>query len=710
VRAGQLRGLSPDQFLVLVNCKRRHTSAIVNTETKIGRGTAAVDFNTIPLNAISRIEVLRDGAGAQYGSDAIAGVVNIVLDRSLGLEVNASYGQHNTDLDPINDSITDGETFTFDADYGIGLAADGFFKAGFAYRDRAGTNRAGFDTVPFFEQQTPDNLALAGQRNYAEGDPDVRELNLWWNSEFGSGPVRWFTFGTAGSRESEGGAAFFRYPDSDANVRAIYDQGYRPQTRGDDTDLSATLGARRTLVDWDTEASLTIGRNEFELGVDTSLNASLGPASPTSFDSGTFEIQQISLNVDGVRTLRVADRPASLAIGGEYRREDFSTERGDPASFAAGAFNGPPGAQAAPGLTPEDEADVDRDVFSVYADLGVDLTRSWFVNGAVRLEDYSDFGSAATGKLSARWAPNSMFALRGAVSNSFRAPNLAQTGFADTTLNFGANRVLVRTRTLPVTDPIARSLGATDLQEEQSFNLSAGFTAQWRAFAFTFDAFRIDVDDRITLSERLFGAALEAFVQAQPGGANVESVRFFTNAVDTRTQGFDAVVNWGGDLASGALDVSLTYNYSRTEIEALRATSDALSAVDPALVLVGVEEINTLENAAPKHKTILTAGWDNTRFRALARVSRFDGATRVFNFGGGFEPEQTYGAETQLDLEFGYRFTEAFSAVVGAVNVLDEYPDLSSADINYFGNLPYDILSPVGVNGRYIYTRAKYAF
>lgn len=708
VRAGQLRGLSPDQMLVLVNGKRRHTSAIVNTETKIGRGTAAVDFNTIPLNAVSRIEVLRDGAGAQYGSDAIAGVVNVVFDDTPGLDINVGYGWHRTDVEPIDDRITDGETLTLDAAYGWNLR-DGFVKVGVALRDRRGTNRAGFDQIPFFEAQTPDNLALAGQRNYAEGDPDVEEINLWFNGATTVGLGELYGFGTLGSRDSSGGAAFFRYPDSFSNVRAIYDQGFRPQTRGDDQDIALTGGLRREFGQWDWDTSISYGRNEFEFGVENSLNASLGPASPTSFDSGTFERSQISANLDAVRSIDWA-RPTTLAWGLEYRREDYETSQGDAASFAAGPFDAAIGAQAAPGLTPADEADVDRNVVSGYVDLGVDLTDRLYVNAAARLEDYSDFGSAATGKVSARFEAAPGFALRGAVSNSFRAPNLAQVGFSDTTLNFGPNRALIRTRTLPVSDSIAQALGAQELEEETSLNLSVGFTAEWHRLRVAVDAFRIDIDDRITLSERLFGAPLAGFIQGLPGGQDVESARFFTNAVDTETTGFDIVADYSREMGGGVFDFSVGFNYSETDVESIRATTPELAAIDPTLVLVGVEEINTLEDAAPKTKFIVTSRWEGERFSALLRGSRFGSATRVFNFGGGFEPEQEYGAEVQIDLELGYQISDRWRGVFGVVNLMDEYPDLSSADINFFGNLPYDILSPVGVNGRYVYARASFAY
>lgn len=709
VRAGQLRGMSPDQMLVLVNGRRRHTSAIVNTETKIGRGTAAVDFNALPLNAIDRVEVLRDGAGALYGSDAIAGVVNVVLDETPGFVTSLSYGAHDTYLEPIGRSLTDGRTTTAEAKYGWALA-DGFFKVGGDYRRRDATNRAGFDQVPFFVAQTPANLAQQGRRNYAEGDPNVDELGLWFNGEIGLRAVRLYTFGTLGRRSSDGGAAFYRYPDSSSNVRAIYPTGFRPESRADDRDLSATFGLRDDRGAWDLDASATYGGNRFQYGVEHSLNASLGPASPTSFDSGTYEGVQGSLNFDARRKLaksRLAGTPV-LAVGAEYRHERYFTRRGDPASYAAGPLDGDIGAQAAPGLTPQDEAHLGRDVRSVYADLGADLTKRVFGDVAVRAEDYSDFGSAVTGKIAARVALGGRLALRGAVSSSFRAPNIAQLGFADTSLNFGPNRTLVRTRTLRTDDPIAVALGAQPLRQEQSDNGSIGVTAAYERVRFSIDAFRVDVTNRITLSERLFGQPLVTFLQPLPGGLDTQSVRFFTNAVDTRTQGVDVSVDYSVALAKGTLNLGLAFNRAVTDVTRAAATTPALAAVDPSLVLVGVEELNTLQDAAPKTKLILTTALARDRWRLVVRGSRFGETVRVFNFGGGFEPRQQYGAEPQLDVDFSYDVSKSLTFAVGVVNLLDQYPDRSSSDINYFGNLPYDILSPVGVNGRFVHAQVTW--
>ena len=711
VRAGQLRGLSPDQTLVLVNGRRRHQSAVVNTETKIGRGTAAVDFNTIALGAVSRVEVLRDGAGALYGSDAIAGVVNVILDREpSGFEITTSYGLHRTDVEPIDQTLTDGETFTVALEAGAPIGDGGFIRSGLEYRDRRATNRAGFDTIPFFIAPTPANLSRRGLRNYAEGDPDTEAFNAWFNAETPLNGGIVYGYGTIGRSESEG-ATFYRYPDGTDTITSLYPDGFLPITLGTSDDLAVTGGVRAEIGGWNGDYSVTYGRNQFAYGVRNSLNASLGTSTPTTFRSGSYEYDQLSANADFRRGFDLAWGRTEVAAGLEYRHETYNTRAGEPASYAAGPQPLAIGAQGAPGLTPEDQRSVTRNVGGAYVEIGIRPVEPLLIEAAARFETYDDFGEALTGKLAASYRVSEAVSLRGAVSNSVRAPFLGQIAFADRTSNFGTGGTLATTRTLPVDDPIARALGAQDLDEEQAFNLSAGLAATpFAGFTVSLDVFRIAVDDRITLSDRFFGLALEAFVQAQPTGQGVQSVRFFTNAVDTETEGVDLVANWRTAFIGGDLRLDGAWSYATTDIVGTRATPAALLALDPTFRLVGVEEVNTLEEAAPRWKALVSAEWTRDRLRLLGRVNGYGSTVRVFNFGGGFEPRQEYGAETTLDLEAGYDVTDQIDWTIGVSNAFDEYPDRSSADIGYFGNLPYDILSPVGINGRYLYTRVTARF
>ena len=713
IRAAQLRGLSPNQILVLVNGKRRHTSALVNTDSKIGKGTTPVDFNAIPVSAIKRIEVLRDGAGAQYGSDAVAGVINVILnDAPEGGSYEASFGAHHTDVEPIDETVTDGQTSFASAQVGSRIGEGGFFRVGLELKNREGTNRAGFDQIPFFEEQTPDNLALAGKRNYYLGDGESKALNAWLNSALPVGDnAELYAFGTFHQSDTRG-ANYFRYPDGVANWKEVYPDGYRPISIGENQDLAGVAGLRGQWGAWDYDASLNYGRNSFTYRLENSLNASLGPGSPTRFKTGDYEFKQALANFDVSRGFDAGDNHHTFATGVELRREEYDTGAGDPASYAAGPFTDrPTGSQAGGGLTPQDVAHLSRDVSSAYASVSSAFGEKFTTDIAARYEHYDDFGGELTGKLAARYEFAPAFALRGSVSNNFRAPSLSQIGYEATSTGYDASGQLLQGRLLSVNNPIAQALGAKPLEPEKSVNVSLGFTSQiGEHFDLSLDVFRIDIDDRVALTERISGDALTEFVDDEFGVPGVQSVNFFINAADTRTEGAELVANWRQKLGSGDLLLSGTYSYAKTEIKRITATPGELTALDPDYVLFGIEESNTLTDAAPRTRALLSANWNSDKWNLLGRVSRHGSATRIFNFGGGFEPRQTYGAEWQLDAEVEYKITPKWSVALGGQNLTDEYPDRSIDDIAYFGNLPYDVLSPIGSNGAYYYSRIRYAF
>ena len=714
VRAAQLRGLSPDQVLVLINGKRRHTSALVNTGSKTGKGTTPVDFNAIPVSAIKRIEVLRDGAGAQYGSDAVAGVINVILnDAPEGGAWEASYGLHRTDVEPINQTLTDGQTTFFSGQVGDRIGSEGgFFRVGFEYKNREGTNRAGFDQIPFFEEQTPDNLALAGKLNHHLGDGDSKALNAWINSVVPlNESAEFYAFGTYHQSDTRG-ANYFRYPDGVANWKEVYPDGYRPISIGQNLDVAGVGGVRGQWGVWDFDASLNYGRNAFTYRLENSLNASLGPGSPTRFNTGSYEFQQTLANFDVSRGFDSGNNQHTFATGVEFRREEFDTGAGHAASYAAGPYTDrPTGSQAGGGLTPQDEAHLSRDVSSLYAGLSSKFGEKFTTDLTARYEYYNDFGGELTGKLAGRYEFAPAFALRGSVSNNFRAPSLSQIGFESTSTGYSASGQLLQGRTLSVNNPIAQALGAKPLEPEKSVNFSLGFTSQiGEHFDVSLDVFRIDIDDRVALTERISGDALSEFVEDQFGVRGVESANFFINAADTRTEGAELVSNWRQALAGGNLLLTGALSYAKTEIKRITPTPDALLAIDPDYVLFGVEESNTLTDAAPRTRAVFSGNWNNDTWNLLTRVTRHGSATRVFNFGGGFEPRQTYGAKWQLDAEVEYRITPKWTVALGGQNLTDEYTDRSIDDIAYFGNLPYDVLSPIGSNGAYYYSRVRYTF
>jgi iron complex outermembrane receptor protein len=713
VRSAQLRGLSPDEVLVLVNGKRFHTSALVNTDTKIGNGTTPVDFNAIPISAIKRVEVLRDGAGAQYGSDAIAGVVNIILkDQPSGGEVVVDYGAYHTSFHPTDRTITDGQGGSASANFGTALGTGGFFRAGIEVNHHAGTNRAGYDTVPdFVADPTPANLALQGKRNYSAGDPPNESYNGWLNSELPlSDSAKLYWFGTYTQRHTIGDN-YFRYPDSSANVASIYPDGYLPQSLGHNRDLQTAAGVRGRLGEWDYDGSLDWGSNGFDYDLRHSLNASLGTDSPTSFHVGDYHFSQGSANYDTSRQFDVGERSLTLALGGEYRHENFRTGAGDPASYEVGPIDAPAGAQAGGGLQPQDAANLSRNVQAAYAEGSSDITEHVFADAAGRYEHYSDFGSNWSGKLSARWEFVPGFAIRGAASNNLRAPSLSQIGFESTSTGYGADGKLVTGRILSVNNPLAQGLGATALKPEKSRNFSVGLTGQLgSAFDFSLDVYQISIDHRVTLSETIESDGLEDYILQHFNVPGVQSVAFFTNAVDTVTRGAELVGNYRVPLAGGNFVLTAAYSHNNTQIRSVEATPAALIAAGADNVLFGVEARNTLTDAAPRQRGSLTAKWDSSRWGLLTRVTRQGATTRVFDFGGGYVPTQTYLPRFQLDAEVEFRATSRLSFAVGGDNITNQYPSRSDSDMNYGENFPYDVISPIGSNGAYWYGRVRYTF
>ncbi|TRX53927.1 TonB-dependent receptor plug domain-containing protein [Thalassomonas sp. M1454] len=702
VRPAQLRGLSPDQTLVLVNGKRRHTTAILNTGGKTGRGSAPVDLNTIPMSAIKRIEVLRDGAAAQYGSDAIAGVINIVLkDNNEGGLFSATYGEHNTDFEPTDESITDGETVLVTGNMGFSTG-DGFVNVSAQYRTRNATNRAGFDQVPGWEMDpewswSGDSFdAAVGNKNYKVGDPEDKGYSLFvnWEQQL-TDDLNLYGFANTSNREATG-SNFYRYPyNTWNNVPEVYPNGYLPENVGETTDNSLVLGVTGG-NDWQWDLSANYGSSEFNLDVENSINASMGVDSPTNFHIGDFEYEQMLLNFDVVKLANLGNIPVTIALGAEYRNETYQTSSGSEASYAIGPFIAAAGSQGIQGLRPEDAVDVDRDAMAVYLDTEFEVTDALTLATAVRYEDYSDFGDTLNSKLSLRYAVTDNIALRGAASTGFRAPSLIQNSYQATSTDFGDNGELSTFAILPATDELAMSLGAESLNPEESENYSVGFSGNWDfGLNVTLDFYRIDIDDRITLSEGVFADENGTPIAELPGAGDhpgIQGAQFFGNNVDTRTEGFDLVVqyNWNN------FDFSVAYNANDTEI-----TNDGTT---------NVEEINTLETAAPDNKLIFSTNWQSGNWAAMLRATQYGETKRVFDFGGGYEPEQTYGSNMTVDFDLQYAFNNGITFAVGANNLLDEYPDESIDDIAYFGNLPYDVIPPVGMNGRYIYSRLSYKF
>lgn len=685
VRPAQLRGMSPDQVLVLVNGKRRHTSAVVNLNGSQGRGSAAVDLNAIPFYAIDRIEVLRDGASALYGSDAIAGVINIVLKGGdEGGTVETRYGQM---------SAGDGELIQAGADMGVKLNADGWIHLSAEYRDRADTNRSRPDLRTL---QTPATYATV---NHRFGDADTNDQIFFFNGQVGlPAEAELYFFGNLGDREGDA-AGFYRRAFDSRNVAAIYPDGFLPIINSVAEDTSVVMGVRGdTEGGWTWDVSANYGANDFDFIITNSLNNSLGAASPTEFFAGTLHSAQNLFNADVSKYFEgLIGNGLNVAFGAEHRKDSYRIEPGEEASYVG------TGSQVFPGFRPQDSGSFDRDSNAVYLDLESDVTDQFATSLAVRFEDYSDFGSTTSGKLSGRYSFTDTVALRGTVSTGFRAPSLAQQFYATTATNF-IGGVPFDVRTFAVTDPVAIALGAEPLQAEESTNVSLGLSLQpTDDLNITIDAYQIDVDDRIILSENLTGTAVQQFLASQ-GILNANGGRYFTNAIDTRTRGLDIVASYGFTLGDGDLSVTAGVNFNDVDITAIAPNPEELQQGGLQLQRIGRVEQGRVEVGSPDNKLNLGADYSLGNFSLNTNLTRY-GEVSVLNTNP--DLDQTFGSEWVLDFSASYTL-DAWLFTVGADNVLDNYPDEVLFANSTNGILPYSSTSPFGFNGAFWYGKATF--
>jgi iron complex outermembrane receptor protein len=771
VRPATLRGLGPDQTLVLVNSKRRHSAALVNVNNTVGRGSAAVDLNTIPNAMIRSIEILRDGASAQYGSDAIAGVINLRLreDRDGGGAM-VTYGARVTEYDvpiapltgltgaPIADappagapwmptgvtslkrSVTDGRTVTASLWKGFALGADGHVTVAAEYKDQDRTERSGWDWRQQYARPTPTTFdpreTTINRWNGWSGDPDLDQKTLFVNAGLPlAGGARLYGWASYQNRETVS-AGFYRRSLDTRNITSIYPDGFLPQIAPQIDDYSAAAGVEWKLGAWDMDTSLVYGKNKMEFTIQNTLNRSIGPTSKTQFDAGGFAYDQFTLNVSGVRTFDVswASSPLNVATGIEARREGYSINAGEPDSyrnggalFALGAAGctaptaadvtrggclTPAGAQVFPGFRPQNATDQNRRAIGAYVDLEANITDKLLTSVAVRAEDYSDFGSSVAGKLAARYDFTPSFALRGTVQNGFRAPSLQQQYFTTTSTNF-IGGVPFEVTTFPVADPVARALGAKDLDAEKSLNFSVGAVFRFDRATLTIDAYRIDVTDRIVLSENLgtgtgaVDVAIRNYLAAQGLAGNAG--RFFINGVDTKTQGVDAVLSVPLTAgAAGEFDVTLAGNYTKTTIEKVPTTAQlsSLPVATPPDLLFQRFQRKIFEDGQPDNKFSINVNWKLDGFGATLRATRY---------GKVLAPDNNPANDTVIDpailIDLEARATfGGVGVALGAENLLDEYPDAFAPRLNTTINVPSSNLSAFGRSGRLVYGRLTYTF
>jgi iron complex outermembrane recepter protein len=821
LRPATLRGLSPDQTLVLINGKRRHVSALLNVNGTVGRGSAAVDLNLVPGLAISRIEVLRDGASSQYGSDAIAGVINIQLKKANhGGRASVTYGKYVATLDDVantrglqlnaagqpqldpNDTryllatsngerkVRDGAQLTTGINVGLPIGAAGYVNLTGEYRDRKATNRQALDLRPNYIRPSATTFdpreAGFDRLNFRFGDPKTKDFNLFVNTGYDfAGGFELYGFGSYGHRNSESAANFRQQSNAanrdfsvlapnvvpnNANFVALTPDGFLPLINTKLRDYAGTIGVRGAFGGWKTDLSIGRGHNKFDYQINDSLNTSFGPASQTSFDAGGLRYGQTIANLDLTHDYAVGfAKPLSVAVGAEYRREDFQIRPGDFQSYAIGPLFRPAittsaancttqqgvfnattglcsfpgraagaGAQGFPGIPANSATDVNRHSYAGYVELDADPVEGMSVTLAGRYEHFSDFGSTVNGKLAARFEPVEGYALRGSISNGFRAPSLQQQFFTTTSTNF-INGVPVDIATLAVSSPAARALGARDLKPEKSLNLSVGATANpLRGLTFTADAYSIKIKDRIVLTETLGngGTGNTAAVQGQVtallarlGFPQVAAGRFFINGLDTTTRGIDVVGSYrwrAGNLGNWTLTAA--YNYNKTKIDKRLNAVGPLSTI-PGLVLFGRVEGVRFTDGQPRDKVVLSADGDIGKFGVTARTTRYGkvvspGATNSLTDPNSLTargPDDILlGRKWITDLEVRFKPAQSVEMAFGANNAFDVYPSRSP-----FGPrpaavggvfpvnqqyIPYSIFSPFGFNGRFLYGRLSVNF
>jgi iron complex outermembrane receptor protein len=730
IATGGLRGLNPDQTLVLVNGKRRHKTSLINSVSSLYNGSVPADLDLIPTSSIGRIEVLRDGAAAQYGSDAIAGVINIILKDTPGGSISVTHGQ-NFDRD-------DGEFTQVVGNYGVKIGDRGFLNLSFATKDQALSNRA----VP-----VASSIQIYPKIN---GQPDPREatvdrlvtrnsgvlpqngVNLGYNGhyELESG-VELYSFGTASQRTSD--LPFtFRAPNSVNALPQVYPEGFRPNLVIKEDDFELAIGARGDLRGWSWDVSSTYGKNLAKEHVSESINASLGPASPTHFYVGKLVSSEWVNSLDVTRGFSLASGgDLQLSFGAQHRRETYQVGEGEPLSYAAGTYVNPlfptqrpaTGAQAAPGFQPSDASESSRNNYAAYGEVGYSPTEKLFLGAAVRYEDYDDAsGDTVVGKVNGRYALTPWLAVRGAASTGFRAPGLAQENYAASSSQFrqvGGVLDLLQIKTLPVGSREAIALGAKPLTPEESKNYSLGVTLEpLPSLSVTVDAYQIDVDGRIAITSTLTGAAVSNILVANglPGSL---SAQYYTNAIDTRTRGVDLVAAYRQDLdAYGTLRFTLGYNHNKTKITDIIDNPPELAALGPSYALFDRLSQGYLTKAFPKDKVSLGVNWSWDKLNVNMRQTRFGSYTVQQNLVGGKPTnDRSYGAKWITDLEASYRVTKAISVAVGANNLLNIYPSRSGADNasnTVFnantGTGQYPGISPFGFTGGSYYARLQWDF
>ncbi|MFL5619536.1 MAG: TonB-dependent receptor domain-containing protein, partial [Gemmatimonadaceae bacterium] len=618
-----------------------------------------------------------------------------------------------------------------------------FLHLGGEFRDRGRTNRTLPDPrIQYFagdpRETNPVYPLPDGRMNHLQGDAAIHEWQGFWNGGTRFGNIDAYSFGGVGTRKGEA-AGFWRRANDPSGRRqpAIYPDGFLPLIHSNIIDASGAVGAKGQVGGWDWDLGTVYGGNQFGFVIKNSMNVSLGPTSPTQFDAGKLRFQQSTTTLDFNRSFRdLLPIPLAVAAGAEFRADKYTIVAGELASWVNGGArvpdqNGnptttaaPPGAQVFPGFKgdsggkPGDAGSHTRNNTALYADLSSDLTSKWLVDVAGRYEHYNDFGNTTTGKLSTRYQLHPGYALRGSVSTGFRAPSLMQEFFSSTATNF-VSGVPFDIKTFPANTPEAAALGASPLKAEKSRNVGFGIAAEpLSSVSLTADYYYIEVDDRIVLSNNFTGAAAVTALQ-NIGVTGVSGGRYFTNAIDTRTHGYDIIANYGLTFSTtSVLRLSAAYNWNRTRVTRVDTLPANLSGLKSSL-FDRVEQAR-IELGNPENNLILGAAYTlarlglNVRSQRYGQVTGFTSPTATSNAFGPLD--QTFSPKWITDVSASYTLGRA-NVSIGADNVFDIYPDRNINNGNIatvatenggtanFGIFPYSGITPFGFNGRFIYTK-----
>jgi iron complex outermembrane recepter protein len=692
VDPASIRGLGPDQTLVLINGKRRHQSSLINIFGTRGRGSTGTDLNTIPAAAIERIEILRDGASAQYGSDAVAGVINIVLKS----DVETFTGNLNTGITQEGD----GAQYQLSGNYGVRLSEKGFANLTLDYLDKEKTNRPA----------DPNKFDIY-RRQF--GDASSTNFSVVLNSEL---PINeqsgFYTFGIFNFRDTDA-FAWTRDADSDRNIPSIYPNGFDPHIQSRITDKSLSAGFRSKLKNWDVDFNNTFGSNRFHYFVDGTLNASLLESSPTRFDAGGFGLTQNTTGLHFTQFFKDMLKGTNIAFGTEYRIENYEIFAGDEGSYRnygiidtlingrirqVDVLGRAGGSQGFPGFRPENELSEFRTNIGAYVDTEFDITDAFMVNAAARFENYSDFGRSITGKLASRLQFTDKFAIRGSVSTGFRAPSLAQIYFNSTFTDFVSgqpiDKVIAKNNS-----PITRSLGIPALTQEKSVNTSLGFTGSFRNFTATVDGYYVKIKDRIVLTGAFEDTDPQIGDDLQALG--VGAAQFFTNAVDTRTLGLDVILAYSTTfINNNLLNISYAANFNDLELQDIK-TSPKLTGKED--IYFGIREQKFLLASAPPSKMNLIADYKMNAWNLNVKFNRFGEIVLIDWLG----EEDVYKAKTTTDLAISRSFSKNLAATIGAVNIFNTYPTEQDTETESGG-----LWDPVqmGISGAFYYARLRFSF